>query len=294
MRIHPEKIRSRTAVLVVCALLAPLGGCMGGRASSASAGAPAASEPASERDLSGFLDVEVATVGLDVQHGQPLALLHANWESVLPVWIGNAEALAIARARSGMVMPRPLTHDLFVHVLEDLGGTLEEVLVHDMRENLYYGLLRIRLDDRIREVDSRPSDALALAVRTGARIRIDPALLAAAPDVDFISMEGERPIVRMRGITVQDASLDDRVAFDPPADLTGVVVLHTDGVATSRAVHAGDLIRRVNGRGVDSPTSFMQVVQEVPRDAGLEIDLVRDGEPLQVGVPSRAAPSRRS
>jgi hypothetical protein len=79
--------------------------------------------PVPELDLSDFVDVEVATVAIDLGGGQPLALLHQDWQRILPVWVGNEQALAIARAQRGIPVSRPLTHDLFANVLEGLGGT---------------------------------------------------------------------------------------------------------------------------------------------------------------------------
>lgn len=238
------------------------------------------SAPAPERDLSGFVDVEVATVAVDLEHGHPLALLHEDWNRTLPVWIGNEEALAIARARDGLSMSRPLTHDLFVDILGGLGGTLEEVLIYDLRDDVYYGLLRVRVDGEVREFDTRPSDGLALAVRTGARIRVDPRLLDIAPEVDFVSLQGERPIVSLRGITVSSGS-------------PGVLVLRTAGVSPSRSVRPGDVILSVDGRDVDSPWRFMDVVQGRPDDASLRLKLVREGTELEVRV-RPAGPALRS
>lgn len=288
--------RSQTAsgrlapcVLYTATVVFPLllGACAGaGRV--APAGAPAA-----ERDLSDFVDVQVATVAIDLGHGAPLALLHDDWQKILPVWVGNEEALAIARARRGIPAVRPLTHDLFTDVIEGLGGTLEEVLVYDLREDLYYGILRIRVNGEIREFDARPSDGLALAVRTGARIRVDPHLFETDTGVDFISMEGQRPIVRIRGITVTRAT-DNPAEPDAPGQPRGVLVLHVTGDSPSDPVRRGDLILSVNGREVDSPPRFVEAVREIPDDVGLRVTLERDGEQLEVPLPPRARSPRRS
>ena len=238
--------------------------------------------------------MKVATVAIDLAGGQPLALLHQDWQRILPVWVGQEEALAIARAQRGVRPIRPLTHDLFADVLAGLGGTLEGVLVYDLRDSLYRGLLRIRVDGELREFDTRPSDGLALAVRTGARIRVDRRLFESASEVDFISMQGERPIVRMRGITVTRGSAGEAPEPDAPSGARGVTVLHAADPAASRGVQRGDVILSVNGRETDSPQRFVEAVQEIPDDAALRLSLVRNGEALEVSVPPAAGPARQS
>jgi len=245
-------------------------------------------------DAQDFVDVEVATVAIDLGGGRPLALLHESWQRILPVWVGEEEALAIARARLGVPPSRPLTHDLFADVLAGLGGKLEEVLVYDLRDGLYRGLLRIRVDGELREFDTRPSDGLALAVRTGARIRVDPRLFETASGVDFISMQGERPIVRMRGIIVSSASAGVATEPDARSVAHGVTVLHAADPAASRGVLRGDVIQSVNGRVTDTPRRFVEAVQEIPDDAALRLSLVRGAQALEVRVPPATGAPKRS
>ncbi|MCZ4497751.1 MAG: hypothetical protein JWQ74_304 [Marmoricola sp.] len=99
---------------------------------------------------------------------QPIVLLReADGERYLPIWIGAVEATAIAFAQQGVVPPRPLTHDLLKDVLEATGNVLSEVRITEMSDGVFYALLV--LDTGV-EVGARPSDAIALALRTGARI----------------------------------------------------------------------------------------------------------------------------
>jgi uncharacterized protein len=119
--------------------------------------------------------VEVAGVGLDPRTQTPVVLLReAETERVVPIWIGTAEAEAIARSLEGIEMPRPMTHDLLATVVRSLGGRVEEVVIRELREGTYYGVIRVvngERGERI-EIDSRPSDGVALALRTGASIRV--------------------------------------------------------------------------------------------------------------------------
>jgi len=88
----------------------------------------------------------------------------------LPIWIGPWEANAIAMKLQGLSPERPLTHDLFAGVLAELGATIRQVVIADLADETFHARILLETADRVVEVDSRPSDALALAVRTGVRI----------------------------------------------------------------------------------------------------------------------------
>ena len=114
------------------------------------------------------LEVEVVGVRVEMPSQQPIILLReASGERYLPIWIGAVEATAIAFAQQGVVPPRPMTHDLLKDILEATGNTLSEVRITEMRDGIFYATLV--LGDSI-EVSARPSDSIALALRTGSRI----------------------------------------------------------------------------------------------------------------------------
>lgn len=241
------------------------------------------------------MEVEVATIAMDIHTGATLALLHADWQEVLPILIGEVEATAIAAALQGQVPPRPMTHDLLASVVAALGGTLEEVLVHDLRQNIYHGTLFIRTRDGVREVDSRPSDALALAVRTGAKLRVARSLIDGAPDAEFVSVQGERSIVRIRGMTVSSVTDEDRERFSLPPRVQGVVVLHADetaGGVGGRGVARGDLIVEVGSRPTQQASEFLQVVGSLPRSSPVNLQVMRAGEERTVQLRATRAPGR--
>ena len=102
---------------------------------------------------------------------QPIVLLKtADDDRFLPIWIGHPEAAAILMRLQGAVPPRPMTHDLLADVVSELQGEIVRVTVTELRENTFHARITIVQDGREFEIDSRPSDALALAVRTGAPI----------------------------------------------------------------------------------------------------------------------------
>ncbi len=99
---------------------------------------------------------------------QPIVLLReAGGERYLPIWIGAVEATAIAFAQQGVEPPRPMTHDLLKDVLTATGNELSEVRITEVRDNVFYALLIL---SQGAEVSARPSDSIALALRTGSRI----------------------------------------------------------------------------------------------------------------------------
>ncbi len=120
-------------------------------------------------------ELEVVGVRVELPTNQPIVLLReVDGERYLPIWIGAVEATAIAFAQQGVVPPRPLTHDLMRDVLAALGATLTSIRISEMRNNVFYAEL---IFDDGRQVSARPSDAIALALRTGATIYGAPAVL---------------------------------------------------------------------------------------------------------------------
>jgi uncharacterized protein len=124
--------------------------------------------------------VEVATVAVDPRTQTPVVLLQdPETERIVPIWIGLPEAEAIARSLEGVSVPRPMTHDLLASVIAGLGGRVVEVVILEQRGGTYYGsvrLIRSGGNERV-DLDARPSDAMALALRTGAPIRVARELL---------------------------------------------------------------------------------------------------------------------
>ena len=110
-------------------------------------------------------------VSFDLVGKQPIVLLKtAEGSKFLPIWIGHPEAAAILMKLQGANAPRPLTHDLLVNILGELDVEVLRVTVTELRENTFHASITLAVNGREVEIDSRPSDALALAVRSGAPI----------------------------------------------------------------------------------------------------------------------------
>jgi bifunctional DNase/RNase len=148
-------------------------------------------EPPSEREVG----VRVADVAVDAAGNPVVVLQEEDGDRALPIWIGMAEARSIAVRLEHVTPPRPNTHDLAKRLLEGLGARVRRVVVTDLREGTYYGLVVLEGRDGAIEIDSRPSDAIALALRVGAPIFVRDGLFReGAPTGDESPREPGRQV----------------------------------------------------------------------------------------------------
>jgi bifunctional DNase/RNase len=117
-------------------------------------------------------------VSFDMVGKQPIVLLKtAEGNKFLPIWIGHPEAAAILMKLQGANTPRPMTHDLLTDMLEKLEARVIRIAVTELRENTFYAVVTVAVDGSEIEIDSRPSDAIALAVRSDAPIFADDTVI---------------------------------------------------------------------------------------------------------------------
>lgn len=137
--------------------------------------------------------LDVVGVRVEMPSNQPIVLLReVDGERYLPIWIGAVEATAIAFAQQGVVPARPLTHDLLRDVLQALGRQLEQVRITELKDGVFYA--ELIFNDGV-EVSARPSDAIALALRTSSPIF------------------GAEPVLEEAGITIPDEQEDEVEKF---------------------------------------------------------------------------------
>jgi hypothetical protein len=133
-------------------------------------------------------EMTIYGVSFDMVGKQPIVLLKtADGNKFLPIWIGHPEAAAILMKLQGAATPRPMTHDLFTDILERLEARVVRIAVTELRENTFYALITVAVDGTEIEIDSRPSDAIALAVRAEAPIFAADAVI----EESAIEFEGE-------------------------------------------------------------------------------------------------------
>ena len=119
----------------------------------------------------GFTRMSIYGINLDLFSSSPIVILKVEDENrYLPIWIGQPEARSILMKLQNQEFSRPLTHDLAFNLVTELGGSLERVNVTALRDSTFFATLQVEIDGRTVEVDSRPSDAIAIAVRAGAPI----------------------------------------------------------------------------------------------------------------------------
>lgn len=140
------------------------------------------------------IPLDLIGIRVELPTNTPILLLkERDGDRYLPIWINTPEATSIALARDGMQPERPLTHDLFTTVIAGLGGAVKEVVVTELRGGTFYADLTLTQGDRETVVSSRPSDAVALAVRVDAPLYADRAVL------DEV------------GVQIQDATEEDEI-----------------------------------------------------------------------------------
>jgi bifunctional DNase/RNase len=140
-----------------------------------------------------------------------IVLKDVNADRYLPIWIGPYEAEAIAIRLRDVEVARPLTHDLLNNVIADMGGEISHIAVTELRDDTFYARITVHMDGHQMEIDSRPSDAIALAVRANVPIFVDESVMAEAgitPDTDITEEAGEEELSAFRDF-VDNLNLDD-------------------------------------------------------------------------------------
>ena len=140
-----------------------------------------------------------------------IVLKDVNADRYLPIWIGPYEAEAIAIRLRDVEVARPLTHDLLNNVIADMGGEISHISVTELRDDTFYARITVHVDGQHMEIDSRPSDAIALAVRANVPIFVDESVMAEAgitPDKDITEEAGEEELSAFRDF-IDGLNLDD-------------------------------------------------------------------------------------
>jgi uncharacterized protein len=119
----------------------------------------------------GVIELQLVGVRVELPTNQPIVLLREReGERFLPIWIGAVEATAIAFALQGIVTPRPMTHDLLKNMIDQLSVRVDRVIITDLKDSTFYAVIELEQNGNKIEISSRPSDAIALAVRTNVPI----------------------------------------------------------------------------------------------------------------------------
>lgn len=119
----------------------------------------------------GFTRMSIYGINMDLFTSSPIVILKVEDDNrYLPIWVGQNEARSILMKLQNQEFPRPLTHDLAVNLVSELGGAMQRVTVTELRDSTFFATISLEIGGRLVEVDSRPSDAIALAIRSEAEI----------------------------------------------------------------------------------------------------------------------------
>ena len=159
-----------------------------------------------------FLEVKVDGLALDMTTNSPVVILSPDGlNKVLPIWIGHAEAWGIAMELSGVKPKRPMTYDLMRTVLGTVDIKIDKVEVTELREQTFYARIHLSHQGKRYEIDARPSDSIAMALKTGAKIFVNEALFSLdsrpggeSPEVPPMSTDPESLRERLRKINPED------------------------------------------------------------------------------------------
>lgn len=233
------------------------------------------------------VEVEVRSVGYDNATHAPVVLLQDQDRKVaLPIWIGPAEAQAIAMQMQGVNPPRPMTHDLIKSILDQTGVEFQKVVIRDVKDSTYFASIWLHTDRQDFQVDSRPSDAIALAIRFHRPIFIAAALMQGTATID---LQHEAPAGSMRkisGVTVQNLTDEMAEYFSLPPG-AGVIVADVDG-DIREGLMRGDVILEIDGEAVSGVGDFANKVQALKAGSAAKLSVQRGSKRLPVQFTARS------
>jgi bifunctional DNase/RNase len=205
-------------------------------------------------------------------------------KKLVPIWIDLPEARAIAMELEHFKLPRPLTHDLIRNILQGIGASLQRVTITDVRNNAYLALLTIGINGKELQIDSRPSDAIAVALRMNAPIFATPIVLAKAKPLPSPGAVGERTRTTL-GIRTQDLT-PELASLLESQQQRGVLI--TDVMLASNAMNAGlergDIITKANDQNITSIEELESLLKSAKPHAHIRLEVIKKGKPTTVVI----------
>jgi uncharacterized protein len=231
------------------------------------------------------VEARIKTLVVDPTSQVPVVILETMTDGkLLPIWIDVPEAKAIALELERVKVPRPLTHDLIRDILHTLQATLHRVTITEIRDSTYFAVLLLRSKGQELQIDARPSDAIAVALRMKAPIYVATQVLAKAKALPPLKQSQKRLGVQTQDLTVEIAALLD-IPHQP-----GVVVTEVarDGVALSAGIQRGDVITKANGQPIQSARELEMFLQSIEAKTQIKLEVIKKGKPTVIVIDLRS------
>lgn len=239
----------------------------------------------------GLVEMKVRRVMLDPSLKKPTAVVlleSLKEKKLIPIWVGSEEATSIAIELEQVTMPRPNTHDLIRNILQGMGAAVHRITITDLRNNIYFAMITVKLKGSEYPIDARPSDAIAVALRMKAPIFAAAQVVAKATQIPF----SERPAddtMKLLGLQLQNltpalASLMDLQVSQ--GILVADVELGSPGF--DAGIQRGDIIFKTNDRPINKVADLESFLKTAKRPGQVRVEVLRKGKPTTLlwDVPS--------
>jgi len=231
------------------------------------------------------VETRVKTLLVDPNLQTPVVVLETIADKkTLPIWIDVPEARAIALELEHVSLPRPPTHDLIRNILHSLGATLQRVTITELRNNTYFATLSLSAREKNVQIDSRPSDAIAVALRMKAPIFVSTQVLAKSKPLPGLSKPAD-PTQKKLGLQAQDLTADLARLFESQQQKGVLVTDVTTGSAAMKAgLQRGDIITKANDQTIASTTDLETTIQSARSGTQLKLEVIKKGKPTTVVI----------
>ena len=235
--------------------------------------------PAHAAQNSPLVETKVKTLVLDPATQAPVVILETVTDKkLLPIWIAAPEARAIALALENVKLPRPLTHDLIGNLLQALDAKLKRAVISELRNDTFIAFLSLESRGKELQVDSRPSDAIAVALRMKTPIFASAQVLARAKSVPVQPTRAEQTQTRL-GIQAQDLTAELASLLDS-SQPTGVIVAEVMPArpAMRAGIQRGDILVKADDQKITSLDELEALIQSAKARYPLKLDVLRKGK----------------
>lgn len=239
--------------------------------------------PISGKKSERVIEVSVKGITIDPQSNSPVVVLEdKDSKKLMPIWIGYSEARAIATELEGISLPRPMTHDLLKSVISGLNASVERIIITELKNSTFFAVIELKFKRKIIDFDSRPSDAIALALRFHAPIYVSRDVFNNAQtfQVPQELPEGWQDVIM--GFSAQELTSELSEAMGLKS-ISGVVVTDVlSGSSSERdGLKRGDIIISANKKEIKSLRDLVQAINEAG-DKPMDVTVLREGRELKL------------